>query len=579
MHITDEAETTKPHPRLRIDPTFLRWFVVINCAVPAGMLAYDAWREQLGANGVNYALRTTGLLALLFLTLSLTITPLKRILGWTTIVAPRRALGLYGFGYLVVHFAIFFTFDRSASLSSTVHEILSRRYLQIGSIALLLLIPLAITSTDGMITRLGPRRWKRLHRLAYVATGLGCLHYVLLVKSDLRQPLVFAGAVSLLLLFRVSAHYVDLRAQRAKRKAPPAPTLRKFWSGKLRIARAFDETPDVRTFRLVPPDGGPLPFAHMAGQYLNLALTIDGKRVNRSYTIASSPTRSTYCEITVKRAERGYASHHLHTMLHEGSVLDVSAPAGRFTFEGQGDEHVVFIAGGVGITPLMSMLRALTDRCWPGRIDLVFAAKTAADIIFREELAYLTSRFPNVRLSVVLSREPKDSEWAGERGQITRELMARVVPDLSKAPIFLCGPGAMMAAIQDMLAGMGVPASHVHIEAFVSPPPAAEPPTAEPGEQEHEPFEEAAATATVRFESSGVTADLRDGKTLLEAAEEAGVDLPFDCRSGICGQCKTELLEGRVVMQVQDALTQSDRKKHLILACQARAVTDVVLNA
>jgi ferredoxin-NADP reductase/DMSO/TMAO reductase YedYZ heme-binding membrane subunit len=569
--------------RFRVDAQLLRRLVILNGAVPVALLAYDAWQGQLGVNAVNYAIRTTGLLGLIFLVLSLAITPLKRITGWNVMVAPRRALGLYGFFYLALHFSFFFGFDRAASLTSTVHEILARRYLQIGTAALLLLTPLAITSTDAMITRLGPRRWKRLHRLAYLATGLGCLHYLLLVKSDLRQPLVFAGVVAVLLLFRVVAHYLNLRAHQAKPIAVSTPARRKFWSGKLLVARTFDETPDVRTFRLAAVGGGVLPFSHRPGQYLSLALTIDGQRVNRSYTIASSPVRSEYCELTVKKAEGGYASHHLHAMLREGSVLEVSAPAGRFVFDGEGHDRVLLLAGGVGITPVMSMLRALTDRSWPGRIDLVFSVKTEADIIFREELDYLARRFPNLHVCVTLSREPTESAWSGERSKIDRALLERMVPDITASPIFLCGPEPMMASLRALLAEMGVPATSVHVEAFISPPRA---PERESGAAEQRraeamesPARDAGAMVSVRFAKSGVSADLTEGKTLLEAAEEVGVELPFDCRSGICGQCKTQLLEGRVVMQVQDALTAGDRKRNLILACQARAVGDVVVEA
>jgi len=561
----------------------LRRLVLVNGAVPGAILAYDAYNGQLGVNAVNYAIRTTGLLALIFLVSSLLITPLKRITGWNALVAPRRALGLYGFFYLCVHFSIFFGLDREASVTSTVHEILSRWYLLFGSAALLTLIPLAVTSTDAMITRLGPRRWKRLHRLAYLATALGCLHYILLVKSDLRQPVVFAVILGVLLLFRVVAYYLNLRKHQAKPVVVSTPARKKFWSGKLRVARTFDETPDVRTFRLAPVGGGVLPFSYRPGQYLNLALMIEGKRVNRSYTIASSPARSDYCELTVKKADAGYASHHLHEMLREGSELDVSAPAGRFVFDGEGHDRVLLVAGGVGITPVMSMLRALTDRCWPGRIDLVFSAKTAADIIFREELDYLAKRFPNLHVCVTLSREPKESAWSGERSKITRELLARVLPDPKGVPIFLCGPEAMMASMQTLLGEMGVPASNVHVEAFLSPPrfPAEEEGAAdqERADTEQSPARDAGVMVSVRFSRSGVSADLADGQTLLEAAEEVGVDMPFDCRSGICGQCKTQLLEGRVVMSVQDALTAGDRKRNLVLACQARAVGDVVVDA
>jgi ferredoxin-NADP reductase/DMSO/TMAO reductase YedYZ heme-binding membrane subunit len=565
-----------------LDARALRVLALVNGAVPLTLLAWDAYHGKLGVNAVNFALRTTGLLALLFFVLSLTITPLKVLSGWSALVAPRRALGLFGFLYLVVHFAIFFVFDRGGSVASTITEILTRRYLQIGAAALILFAPLAVTSTDGMISRLGPRRWKRLHRLTYLATSLGCIHYILLVKSDLRQPVAFAVVVGALLLFRAVHYYVALRANQSKPVAVSTPARVKFWSGKLVVARTFDETADVRTFRLAPMGGGVLPFFYRPGQYLNIGLTIDGERVNRSYTIASSPTRSEYCELTVKKADGGYASHHLHERFTVGSVLDVSAPAGRFVFEGEGADKVLLIGGGVGITPVMSILRALTDRSWPGRIELVIAARSANDIVYREELDYLVKRFPNLVVTVTLSREPKDSVWRGERGQIGRELLARVLRDPRSTPVYLCGPAAMMGAVRAMLLEMGVAESGVHVEAFVSPPraPADESVREQKAREEAEtPARDAGAMLSVRFSRSGVSADLSDGKTLLEAAEDVGVAIPFDCRAGICGQCKTRLTHGRVAMVVEDALTSGDRKAGLVLACQARAICDLVVDA
>jgi ferredoxin-NADP reductase/DMSO/TMAO reductase YedYZ heme-binding membrane subunit len=553
---------------------FLRRLVLVNGAVPFAILVYDAYQRQLGANGTKFAIHTTGLLALLFFVLSLAVTPLKRLTGWNELVATRRALGLYGFFYLVTHFGIFFVLDREASVSGTVHEILTRRYLQIGSVALLLFTPLALTATDGMITRLGARRWKRLHRVSYVATSLGSLHYILQTKSDLRQPLVFAGVLGVLLGSRVVGYYAD-RARRAKRPRP--------WTGELRIARTADETHDVRTFRLVPPSGGPLPFTHRAGQYLNLALVIDGKRVNRSYTIASAPTQTAYCEITVKKASDGWASHHLHERLAEGALVKVSAPAGRFVFEGEGTSRVLLVAGGVGITPLMAMVRTLTDRAWRGRIDLVYSVKTKADIVFEKELTELGQRFPDLHLTVTLTREPKDSEWTGERGPITRELLQRVAPNLRGTPTYLCGPDPMMAAMTTLLRGLVDPSAPIHVEAFVSPPraPAMEGDVAteEAAEADESPARGDGSSVMVQFATSGASTSVEEGQTLLDAAEDLGIDIPFDCRAGICGQCKTKLVKGRVVMDVQDALTPEDRRRRLVLACQARPVRDVIVDA
>ena len=174
------------------------------------------------------------------------------------------------------------------------------------------------------------------------------------------------------------------------------------------IARIFDETHDVKTFRFAAVDGGPLPFTHTAGQYLNLALTIDGKRVNRSYTIASSPTRNAYCEISVKRLPDGYASQHLHDTWREGQRVKVSAPAGPVRLRRRmSAERVVLIAGGIGITPMMSMVRSLTDRGWRGEMYLLFSVRAVHDIVFRDELAYLQARFPNLHVQVIVSRDPE----------------------------------------------------------------------------------------------------------------------------------------------------------------------------
>lgn len=150
----------------------------------------------------------------------------------------------------------------------------------------------------------------------------------------------------------------------------------------------------MRTFRLVAPGGGPLPFTYRAGQYLNLSLVIDGTRVNRSYTIASAPTQAEYCGITVKKASAGWASHHLHDKLAPGALVEGVGPSRAVRLRGEGSSRVLLVAGGVGITPLVPMVRTLTARTWRSRIDLVYSVKTRADIVFERELEELTRSFP-----------------------------------------------------------------------------------------------------------------------------------------------------------------------------------------
>jgi glycine betaine catabolism B len=542
-----------------VDGKFLKHFVIACCLVPGLLLLWDAYHGELGVNEVNFAIRTTGLVGLIFITLSLAITPLRRLTKWNVLISARRNFGVFGFFYILAHFAIFFGWDRAGSIGSTLNEIVERPYLWFGFGALLLMVPLAVTSFDGMVSWLGGKRWKRLHRLAYVAGGFGVVHYYLLVKADTTKPLVFAIVLGALLGSRL------IPTKQPKKQA------KKFWSGELVLARITQETHDVKTFRFESPDGGPLPFEHIAGQYLNLKLTIDGKRVNRSYTIASPPTRKTYCEISVKQTPNGYGSKHLHATWREGQRIQIGAPAGKFHFAGHESDRIVLIAGGIGITPMMSVTRSLTDRKWRGQIYLVFSVREVRDIVFRDELRELQAAHPNLHVCITVSQDP-GTPWQGARGHITRELIESFVPDLRRGPIMLCGPDAMMTAMRELLVGMGIPDGDIHQEAFISPP------APKPGEPEAA-IEVIEGVRNLRFQRAGKSIQLTNGLTVLEAAEECDVAIPFECRSGICGQCKTRVVSGRVAMEVQDALTPADKQKGLVLACQAVCVDDTVVDA
>ncbi len=541
------------------------------------MLGWDAYRGQLGVNSVNYALHVTGILSLVFLFLSLLVTPIRWFTGWGGWVAFRRALGLYGFFYAVVHVAIYVVLDRELSVASTLSEIWLRRFLQIGTLAVILMVPLAITSTNGMIQKLGPKRWKLLHRLAYVATALGVAHYYLLVKSDVRQPIAFALVLTGLLGSRLGKFLLDTRqvSDSNKRQPKPKPTVNsrpKVWKGELIVASITPVTHDVKTFRLRARDGGPLPFEYQPGQYMTLQLMIDGKRVNRSYTIASSPTLRGACELTIKRDPNGLVSRYMHDQLKLGETLNVVAPTGKFVFTGTESRSILMIAGGVGITPLMSVARYLTDKAWDGDIYFVVVARKEVDIIFYEELKTLSSRFANFHLCITLTQVEPESEWLGHRGFLSGVLLQNLAGDIKRLPIHLCGPQGMMDATRDLLLQCGVSEGQIKTEAFSSP----KTPTAESGDR---PQPAVADTAQIEFRRSKCVADLDAEVTVLEAAEAASVDLPFECRSGICGQCKTRLISGAVVMDSEDALTAAEKASGWILACQARAQTNLVVDA
>jgi glycine betaine catabolism B len=552
--------------------------LILNLLVPLTFLVWDALHENLGADPVNNALHTTGLVAVTYLLLSLAVTPLRVVSGWTWLVQFRRSLGVYAFYYGCTHLAIYFWWDRAHDLHSTAYEIIHRYYLAIGFTSLALMAPLWATSFNAAIRAMGATWWKRLHRLAYVAAAFACYHFYLQSKADKRRPEVYIAVLAALLLWRVAAAAVQQR-WRVSAKAVPAPAAAvdgskaRFWKGHLKVVGMFRETEVVRTFRFAPLDGGPIPFAFKAGQFLNLFLEVEGKRVSRSYTIASPPTRDGYVELTIKRGANGQVSRFLHDMLMTGQGVAVSGPAGRFTFDPKSNDAVLLIAGGVGITPVMSILRDLTDRCWPGKIDLLFSVRASADIIFEDELRYLANRHPNLQVHLTITRDaPVD--WSGLRGRITRDLLRRCVPDVAHRAAFVCGPDAMASAVRDELFAVGLPADHINLESFT---PAATVTMDDAARAADEMV--SAVVATVTFDRSSRSAPLKANQTVLEAAESVGVSIDYQCRSGICGTCRCKLLNGHVTMPMRDALGDADEADGYILACQAYAAEDVTIDA
>jgi sulfoxide reductase heme-binding subunit YedZ len=182
---------------------FAKLVVLVNSFVPLALLIWDYSQGHLRPDPINFALTTTGMLALVFLLLSLTVTPLRLAIGQNWPSNFRRMLGLIAFTYGCLHLTIYFCFYQNFSLSGTIDDTIRRPFILFGMSALLLMVPLAVTSTAGMVKRLGAKRWKRLHKLVYICATLAVLHYFLLVKADTRKPLVFAAILGILLLIRL----------------------------------------------------------------------------------------------------------------------------------------------------------------------------------------------------------------------------------------------------------------------------------------------------------------------------------------------------------------------------------------
>jgi sulfoxide reductase heme-binding subunit YedZ len=185
------------------DVRFTKILIWINALVPTVLLGYDAVRGQLGANPVEFFLRTTGVLTLLCLLATLAITPLRKFTGSNQLIKYRRTIGLFAFFYGCIHLSTYIVFDRGLSLSGTVADVIERPFVALGMAAFLMMVPLAVTSTNSMIKSLGGKRWQRLHRMIYLTGILGVIHFWMIVKSDIFYPAVFGLLLSVLLCYRI----------------------------------------------------------------------------------------------------------------------------------------------------------------------------------------------------------------------------------------------------------------------------------------------------------------------------------------------------------------------------------------
>ena len=201
------------------DIKFARLLVFINGLVPLAMLAWDGLNRNLGANPLEFITHTTGTLTLVFLLLSLAVTPLRKSLGLPWMIKLRRMLGLYAFFYGFLHLTAYMWFDKFFNLQAVAEDTLKRPFIAVGMLSFFLMVPLAITSTNEMVKRLGGKRWNRLHRTVYAAAIGGVIHYWMLVKADTRIPLGFAVVLAILLGYRIVASFIvqSKRVEKADR--------------------------------------------------------------------------------------------------------------------------------------------------------------------------------------------------------------------------------------------------------------------------------------------------------------------------------------------------------------------------
>ena len=345
------------------------------------------------------------------------------------------------------------------------------------------------------------------------------------------------------------------------------PDIRRRRSASLRLqlARIDVETHDTKTLRFLVAETDRL--SARPGQFLTFQWQIDGKAVPRSYSISSSPTQSAYVEITPKRVPEGHVSAFLNDRAAVGLEVEASGPFGQFYFDERRHQRIVLLAGGSGITPMMSMLRYIDDRCLRTAVTLLYCVRRRCDVIFEPELTRLRRRLPEFHMVLVLSQP--DAGWNGARGRVSRDLIATRVGDLRSSTVFLCGPPAFMENMQEILTSLAVRPECINRESFGYTR------SIDGAALEVAPQ----LPCTVEFMRAGKVCDVPPGKTLLEVAEMYGVGIPFGCRQGRCGTCATKLLEGDVQMNTEDGLDASDKAAGYVLMCVGHPRGDVKVDA
>jgi 3-ketosteroid 9alpha-monooxygenase subunit B len=328
----------------------------------------------------------------------------------------------------------------------------------------------------------------------------------------------------------------------------------------LRVASIVQETPDAKSIVLDVPESLAPGFEYRAGQFVTVEVEIDGERLRRSYSLASSPDSERVHKVTVKRVRGGRVSCWLNDRLREGDVLSVTRPEGRFVLDAS-DAPLLLFAAGSGITPVISLLKtalARTERA----IALLYANRDAPSVIFAKELAALEAAHPR-RLRVLHRIDDV-------HGLVDEPTIRTFASETLESSCYLCGPALFMTLVEQALSRAGVPEDRIRIERFVSPPPQA---TAQSAAAEGSETGDTPAFVDITLAGTSHRIAYVPGKTLLQTARDAGLDAPFSCEEGFCGCCASYLLEGRVVMAADDALSLGEKRRGMILACQSRPVT------
>jgi ring-1,2-phenylacetyl-CoA epoxidase subunit PaaE len=345
---------------------------------------------------------------------------------------------------------------------------------------------------------------------------------------------------------------------------------------RLQVYKVVRETPEAITIFFQNPDKQL--YSYIPGQYLTLRAEVNGKAVNRAFSLCSSPASDDLLAVTVKKTTGGLVSTYFNEKLKEGDYLEVLPPLGNFTakLNDYQKKHYILIGAGSGITPLMSILKTALNVEKESKVTLLFGNRNNESIIFKTQLDELLSKYAD-RLKVIHVLTQPDASWSGPTGRLTRgkvkELLQPVIESETLAKeFFVCGPSAMMDEALHALKEMRIPAENTHQEHFSAP---ITHPMEEPEKQQESAVKE--GSVKIILEGKEYIVEVTPNNSILEAALDADLDPPYACMIGSCCTCKAKLLSGKVIMDDREGLTDEEIREGFVLTCQSHPTTPNVV--
>ena len=339
----------------------------------------------------------------------------------------------------------------------------------------------------------------------------------------------------------------------------------------LTVKDITEETEDTKTIHFWHPIHEAL--AYVSGQFLTVIPTIQGEKTRRSYSLSSSPKTDMSPAITVKRIAGGLVSNYLCDTIRVGDSLEVIEPMGNFVLEADASAQktYVFFGAGSGITPLLSMVKTILHSEPKSKVHVIYGSRNENQIIFKKQLDALEGAHAD-RFSVLHVISQPQPNWPGLKGRINQAstvyyLKQELGIDIAAAHYYLCGPVGMMDDVQSALALFEVPTDQIHKELF----------NATPSEASAADTSAIARDITLIYEGKSHTICVQPHETILEAALEADLDIPYSCQAGMCTACMGLCKSGTVAMDEEDGLTPGEIQKGYILTCVAHPMSDGIV--